>query len=85
MSEKNIQQDRPAFHGGDIRQIDNIIRFLQKVLQFGANVNPLGLSATLKKDLSEHSGCDHQLSGAAITKNSVLQLRITVVSRWNTL
>ena len=26
----------------------------ESIIKFGANVNPLGLSATLKKDLAEH-------------------------------
>ena len=55
MSEKNIQQDRPAFHGSDIEQIEQYYKIpAESIIKFGANVNPLGLSATLKKDLAEH-------------------------------
>ena len=54
MSEKNIQQDRPAFHGSDIEQIEQYYKIpAESIIKFGANVNPLGLSATLKKDLAE--------------------------------
>ena len=85
MSEKNIQQDRPAFHGSDIEQIEQYYKIpAESIIKFGANVNPLGLSATLKKDLAEHLDVITSIR-TAITKNSVLQLRITVVSRWNTL
>ena len=55
MSEKNIQQDRPAFHGSDNEQIEQYYKIpADSIIKFVANVNPLGLSATLKKDLAEH-------------------------------
>ena len=41
MSEKNIQQDRPAFHGSDIEQIEQYYKIpAESIIKFGANVNP---------------------------------------------
>lgn len=69
MSEKNIQQDRPAFHGSDIEQIEQYYKIpAESIIKFGANVNPLGLSATLKKDLAEHLDVIHQLSGPRLQR-----------------
>lgn len=45
MSE-NQKQTRPAFHGSDIEQIEKYYGIPKEtIIKFGANVNPLGLSA----------------------------------------
>lgn len=46
---------RPAFHGSDIEQIEQYYGISkEKIVKFGANVNPLGLSNSVRKKLSEH-------------------------------
>ena len=36
MSEKNIQQDRPAFHGSDIEQIEQYYKIpAESIIKFG--------------------------------------------------
>ena len=43
---------QPAFHGSDLEQIAEYYNLPQKeIISFGANVNPLGLSARVKKNL----------------------------------
>ena len=55
MSEKKRKQERMAFHGSDIEQIEQVYGIpKESIVKFGANVNPLGLSDSLKKTLSEH-------------------------------
>ncbi len=54
MSE-HTQQPRPAFHGSDIEQIEKYYGIPKdSIVKFGANVNPLGLSDSVRKALSEH-------------------------------
>lgn len=43
------------FHGSDLEEIEKIYHIpKEEIVCFGANVNPLGLSAQVKKQLSEH-------------------------------
>lgn len=54
MSE-NKKQTRPAFHGSDIEQIEKYYGIPgEQIVKFGANVNPLGLSGSVKKALADH-------------------------------
>lgn len=54
MSE-NQKQTRPAFHGSDIEQIEKYYGIPKEtIIKFGANVNPLGLSASVRKAMAEH-------------------------------
>ncbi len=54
MSE-NKKQTHPAFHGSDIEQIEKYYEIPgDQIVKFGANVNPLGLSGSVKKALAEH-------------------------------
>ena len=46
---------KPEFHGSDLEKIADYYHLdREKIVLFGANVNPLGLSAQVKKDLAEH-------------------------------
>ena len=52
---ENKKQTRPAFHGSDIEQIEKYYEIPgDQIVKFGANVNPLGLSGSVKKALAEH-------------------------------
>ncbi len=54
MSEKHTQL-RPAFHGSDVEQIEKYYGIpKESIVRFGANVNPLGLSDSVRESLSEH-------------------------------
>lgn len=54
MSE-NHRQPRPAFHGSDIEQIEKYYGIPKEtIVRFGANVNPLDLSDSVRSSLSEH-------------------------------
>lgn len=47
--------ERPAFHGSDIEQIEKYYGIpKESIIKFGANVNPLGLSGSVRKALAEH-------------------------------
>lgn len=53
--QKKQKPSRPAFHGSDIEQIEQYYGIpKEKIIKFGANVNPLGLSDSVRKNLSEH-------------------------------
>ena len=57
MSEKNIQQDRPAFHGSDIEQIEQYYKIpAESIIKFGANVNPLGPVSYTHLDVYKRQG-----------------------------
>ena len=46
---------KPEFHGSDLEKIADYYHLdKKKIVLFGANVNPLGLSGQVKKDLAEH-------------------------------
>lgn len=46
---------RPVFHGSDIEKICNYYHLKKEsIINFGANVNPLGLSPKVKKELAEN-------------------------------
>ena len=46
---------KPEFHGSDLEKIADYYHLdKEKIVLFGANVNPLGLSGQVKKDLAEH-------------------------------
>ena len=46
---------KPEFHGSDLEQIEAYYHIpKEEIVSFGANVNPLGLSEQLKKDLASH-------------------------------
>ncbi len=46
---------RPAFHGSDIEQIEAYYGIpKESIVKFGANVNPLGLSDSVRRLLAEH-------------------------------
>ena len=50
-----MNKPRPVFHGSDLEQIEAVYGIpKEKIVQFGANVNPLGLSEHLRKELSEN-------------------------------
>lgn len=49
------KQSRPAFHGSDVEQIEKYYGIpKESIVKFGANVNPLGLSNSVRQSLSEH-------------------------------
>ncbi len=51
----NNNQSRPSFHGSDIEQIEQYYGIpKESIVKFGANVNPLGLSDSVRQSLSEH-------------------------------
>ncbi len=53
--QENTKTSRPAFHGSDIEQIEKYYGIpKENIVKFGANVNPLGLSDYVRKNLSEH-------------------------------
>ncbi len=53
--QENRKTPRPAFHGSDIEQIEQYYGIpKENIVKFGANVNPLGLSDSVRKNLSEH-------------------------------
>lgn len=46
---------KPEFHGSDLEKIADYYHLnKENIILFGANVNPLGLSGQVKKDLTEH-------------------------------
>lgn len=46
---------KPEFHGSDLEKIEAWYGIpKEEIISFGANVNPLGLSETLKKQLARH-------------------------------
>lgn len=46
---------KPEFHGSDLEKIAEYYNINQEdIIRFGANVNPIGLSASVKKDLADH-------------------------------
>lgn len=46
---------KPMFHGSDLEAVEAYYHIpKEEIICFGANVNPLGLSDSLKKDLAEH-------------------------------
>ena len=46
---------KPEFHGSDLEKIADYYHLnKENIILFGANVNPLGLSGQIKKDLAEH-------------------------------
>lgn len=46
---------KPEFHGSDLEKIEAYYHIpKEEIVSFGANVNPLGLSEKLKKELSSH-------------------------------
>ena len=46
---------KPEFHGSDLEQIEAYYHIpKEEIVSFGANVNPLGLSEQLKKDLASY-------------------------------
>ena len=46
---------KPEFHGSDLEKIADYYHLnKENIILFGANVNPLGLSGQVKKDLAEH-------------------------------
>lgn len=48
-------EKKPEFHGSDLEQIEAYYHIpKEEIVSFGANVNPLGLSEQLKKDLASH-------------------------------
>ena len=54
---------KPEFHGSDLEKIADYYHLdKEKIVLFGANVNPLGLSGQVKKDLAEHLDIISQLS-----------------------
>ena len=51
---KNMKK-KPEFHGSDLEKIADYYHLnKENIILFGANVNPLGLSGQVKKDLAEH-------------------------------
>ena len=47
--------ERPAFHGSDLEQIEKYYHIKkEEITGFGANVNPLGLSSSVKEALAEN-------------------------------
>lgn len=48
------EKKTPAFHGSDLELIEQYYKIpKEKIVSFGANVNPLGLSDTVRRSLSE--------------------------------
>lgn len=53
MLDKKNPQERPAFHGSDIEQIEQYYHIpKERIVKFGANVNPLGLSDSVRDKLA---------------------------------
>ena len=51
---KNMKK-KPEFHGSDLEKIADYYHLnKENIILFGANVNPLGLSGQVKKDLAAH-------------------------------
>lgn len=51
---KNMKK-KPEFHGSDLEKIADYYHLnKENIILFGANVNPLGLSGQVKKDLAKH-------------------------------
>ncbi len=47
--------EKPAFHGSDLEKIEEIYHIpKEEIIPFGSNVNPLGLSETVRRDLAGH-------------------------------
>ncbi len=47
--------NQPAFHGSDLEKIEEIYHIPKDtIIPFGANVNPLGLSESVRRNLAEH-------------------------------
>lgn len=52
IDKKNLPK-RPEFHGSDIEQIEQYYHIpKERIIQFGANVNPLGLSNSIREKLA---------------------------------
>ncbi len=50
-----MMRQTPAFHGSDLEKIASCYHIpKEEIIPFGANVNPLGLSETVRQDLAEH-------------------------------
>ena len=48
-------EKKPEFHGSDLEKIAEYYSIDQEdIVRFGANVNPLGLSASVKKDIADN-------------------------------
>lgn len=48
-------EKKPEFHGSDLEKIAQYYHLPQEeIIRFGANVNPLGLSGSVKADLASH-------------------------------
>ena len=55
MTRRYIMRDKPEFHGSDLEKIAEYYHMdPDSIIKFGANVNPLGLSETVKEDLAAH-------------------------------
>lgn len=55
MSEKNTARSLPAFHGSDIEKISEYFQIpKESIVKFGANVNPVGLSDSLKDSIAHN-------------------------------
>ena len=58
-----IMKKKPEFHGSDLEKIADYYHLdKEKIVLFGANVNPLGLSGQVKKRSRRTSGYHQQLS-----------------------
>jgi len=53
-----MSKKRTHFHGSDLEKIEKIYGIKkEKIVSFGANVNPLGISPMLRDALSQHPEC----------------------------
>ena len=72
---------KPEFHGSDLEKIADYYHLdKEKIVLFGANVNPLGLSGQVKKDLAEHLDIISSYPDRDYTS-----LRSTISEYWNIL
>ena len=71
-----------VFHGSDIEKICDYYHLNKEdIVKFGANVNPLGLSASVKKEIAENVDLFFFLSGQRLCISQKYDLRILQDSR----
>ena len=77
---------KPEFHGSDLEKIADYYHLdKEKIVLFGANVNPLGLSGQVKKRSRRTSGYHQQLSRQRLYRSEKKQLLHIPIPRRNIL
>ncbi|MFR8313456.1 MAG: hypothetical protein ACLVBP_14560 [Ruminococcus sp.] len=71
-----------VFHGSDIEKICDYYHLNKEdIVKFGANVNPLGLSASVKKEIAENVDLFSSYPGQRLCISQKYDLRILQDSR----